>query len=226
MLARAGAMGRRWTADEDRKLRELYPRGVSVVRRALDGARSDYAIMQRAFRLGVHRKPHWAAADDRQLTFLWESRIRLSAIARRMGRTPFAVYRRAQTIGLSVGAPDGFEYITGAARRCGFAIRTMATMLRAAGVQFHITHSDPGVAGKGTWRRHYVDPDDVDRAVSAWMAAETVKGAAEARNINRMTLHRWLIAAGLTPPGHKRTWRLPVEVIDRVVAKHRSKENA
>lgn len=228
MLARAGTVGKPWTEAEDAALRKVYPRGMAATLKRLK-SRSQWALMQRARRIGIAKKPHWTAADDKRLGFLWESQLRLSAIAKQMNRTTKAVFQRGVFLGLKVGAPDGFEYVTEAARRTGFAIETLAKMLREAGVKLNITHSDPSRAamGKRLWRRHYVDPESVDAVVAEWNRSENVQRAAATRGLCALTLRHWLRRAGCIPPRlpgeRRRQHRVPSEVIDRVVAEHRGK---
>lgn len=198
--------------------RSLGAKGVLPL---LSVARTRHSLTQRAKRLGVTRKPHWSKSADAHLVYLWEARIGVNAIAMKMGRTPQAVYRRGQDLGLPLGCPNGFEFVTQAARRCGFTVETMWRIIKAGKVRTQASLSDPRIANKGNWRRRYVDPDEIDEAVKKWLDSELVDQAAERRGLVSVTLRGWLVKAGVLPAvRRKKHLRIPSEVIDRVVAEH------
>jgi hypothetical protein len=215
-----------WTDAEHEVLRQLYPlQDKQAIMAALPG-RTWNAIRMRAHRLGVGVKKHYTATEDKKLALLWDSGLRLSAIAEEMGgRTPQSLYDRGVQLGLTAGCPEGFEYITDAADRTGYEVETLRNIMRWAGVRRRMAISDPSRRGKerpAAWHRHFVCPLEIDDAVERWHATETVNGAARARGLTDMTLARWLTQAGVLevrPKGAPRVVRrVPSEVIDRVVA--------
>lgn len=180
---------------------------------------------------GVSRAPTfernrrmWTAEEDQRLRLLWGD-VGLRGISLRLKRSREAVYHHAYDLGLKLGLQQGMETINDAAKRTGFCWITMSRILKWAGVERIRTMSDPGSSGK----QHVsaVDPDDVDEAVAKWMATEPVWPAAARRGIAGITLARWLADSGqeLPPrPRNKLWWRVSTEVIDKVVADHRSVE--
>jgi transposase-like protein len=170
-----------------------------------------------------HRFP-WTEHEDRKLVFLWETGLRLSAIANRLQRTPSGIYRRAQDLGLSVGCPDGFEYIEQAAVRTGYCPATLHRILRFGGVVTHLSLSDPTIRRRGYFRRRYVNKDEVDAAVEKWCASEPIAAAAKRHALSDDTLRRWLRDAGVIDPARKDTkapQRVASDVIDRVIGERR-----
>lgn len=229
MLARAGHPRARftpWTDAEDSVLREHYHRGPDAAVRHLP-SRSRVAIKQRAWKLGLHARHPWNAVEDRKLAVWWESGLRLDAIAKKMDCTKTAVYHRARQIGLRLGCPDGFEYVTQAAKRTGFHGDTLLRILDAADVQQHTSLSAPWMKDwGGNYRWRYVDPIEVDEAVAAWMASEPVTTAARRHGIADQVLRRWLRKEGVIGGASKQGkphQRVRSEVVDRVVAERRAR---
>lgn len=220
-----------WTPEEDSVIRSSYGR-----RRAADIARtlgrSFAATTKRARRLGLQTHKRWTKADIEFLNDYWGHKT-LAQLSKEMGRTKAAIYQRANESGLDLGVPDGYEYLTDAAERTGFAPGQLRDILKAAGATLRITTSRPTRA-----KRHYhmVDTVDVDEAVEKWLACEETHPAAEARGICGDTLRRWLrdaIAAGFEVPPEptlaKARWRVPSKTIDAVIAwrgKHESLSEA
>lgn len=171
----------------------------------------------------------WTPEESARLMFLWESRWSLSGIARRMQRTESAVYRQAQKLKLSIGCPDGCEYIEAASRRAGVCPKTLFRILRFAKVKVYKSLSDPAIKRKGCYRRWYVDKEDVDDAVAAWTRSESVYVAAVRLGIPDDTLRRWLRDAGKidgVEHGSRKHQRVESSVIDEVVARHRAEHQA
>jgi transposase-like protein len=172
-------------------------------------------------RLGRAHK--WSDAAKARLMFLWESAWSLEAIARRMGRSPLACYRKAAKLGLPTGCPPGYEYFTAAARRAGYAEHTFRRVLAFSGVKCYRALADPLYVGKGDCPHHFVDPEAVNRAVAKWMASESVAVAARRLGMSPHTLRRWLQTAGVvgeSQPGHRFHQRAAAEDIDRVAAEY------
>lgn len=225
MRARAGRpIAKPWTDAETEALRAVYPKGADALVAALPG-RTLSAIRQHAMKIGVRVSPHWSPEDDKKLLFLWETGLRLYAIANRLDRRPQSVYWRARHLGLGIGCPQGYEYFSAAAERTGFYPPTLRRILNAAGVKLHMALSTPNVP-RNLWRRHFVDPDEVDAAVTAWMKTEEVGAAARVRGMCAHTLQRWLREAGVIGPRRKRCrtpQRAATEVIDRVIEEQKGR---
>jgi hypothetical protein len=228
-LPTTGALSgfRPWTPDEDAAVRARYARG-KVASLAAELDRSKLSVRKRAARLGLNVARRWTANDDQELRSLWgESSVK--RIAKALNRTPLTTYWRARRLGLPCGDAQGFEYLSHAAKRTGFATATLRKILRDAGVGLRLSASRPSKR-----KRHYhiVDPDDVDRAVALWNDGEIVNCAAEARGLTGETLTRWLNEARgagfdvpLEPEEKKAVWRVSTETVDAVVAWHRSYES-
>lgn len=210
--------GVRWTAAEHDTIRRLYPVDIDACVSALPG-RTREAVIRQARVIGVsHRPRHWSELENYRLRMLWASGLSLTMIAKRIGRTEWAVFERAREVGLSLGVPDGCEYIKDACARTGYHHKTLWMILRWSGVITHATITKPT---RGKRRRYYVDPFDVDEAIKKWHATETVDAAARRLGMSGNGLrHRLKVAGVLTPrgAGSSRHHRIESAVIDRVVA--------
>lgn len=174
----------------------------------------------------LHGK-RWTKAEDSRLSVMWDLGIGLTVMAADIGRTEIALLGRAAHVGLKTGVPDGFESLWASAVRTGFDnTGCLRRVLRWAGVVIHGTRSERRC--RGVNRRHYVEPSEVDAAMNLWLSTETLHGAARTRGIRANTLRRWLLCCGAIEErtGPKTHRRVPTEVIDRVVAQHRTKETA
>lgn len=172
------------------------------------------AVYRMASRLGLRRKRPWSREDVQRLRRLWQEPLSLEVIAQRLGRTAKTTYCKAYEMGLPLGVPEGYEYVSVAADRSGYDTSQLWVILSAAGVPTY------PVRGRPTSRRrryHYVDPFDVDEAVAAWLTLETVQSAARRHGVNGQNLRRWLVDAGHKPPERKHPWRLAPSVVDAVV---------
>lgn len=215
---------RPWSAAEDRTLRTAYAEGGIAAATAALPNRSRTGIYRRAQRLEIKRRRRWSRQDDNRLRMLW-GEASMDAIVRELGRTRLTVYWRAQHLGLELGCPQGWEYLTAAAQRTGYSTGQLRRILRAAHVRI-----EPGYSRtQAPKQRHYhiVQPHDVDEAVAAWHATETVHDAACRRGMCSETLRQWLLDAGCTPPKRRGPkparptrahWRVPSTTIDAVIA--------
>lgn len=149
----------------------------------------------------------WTPSENATLRELWGTTI-LADIAARLGRTVSSVYARATgSLGLATTKPGpGLEYLSHAARRTGFSQEGLASVLRAHGVELQ---SSPGKRKP----RHWARSSEVDAAVKAWLASETVGAAAERLNVPAKELRARLVAAGHRKPASG-PWRLPSSVIE------------
>lgn len=224
-LLGASAECQPWTAKDDAAVRALYLKGgVKAVRRALPH-RTVSAIMHRARRFGLKTHRRWTTQDDIELRSLWYSGLRLAAIARRIDRTPAAVYVRAQhVLKLPLGVPEDCEYLSHAATRTGYETTQLWQICEWAGVEIRRCLARPtNPRGRDVNRFHYVDPLDVDDAVKLWLRAEWVNTAAKARGLNGETLTKWLHKSGhKKKAGYRMRWRVASTVIDAVVEQGRA----
>lgn len=158
------------------------------------------------------RSRRWTPEEDKSLGWWW-GMLTLEAIAKRLGRTASSVYFRAKAKGYGVGCPRGMEYLTNAARRCGYNERDLRKILAWAGVQTQ----RPWTIYEGA-RYAIVDPDRVDEAVAAWVKTDTLTNAAKRLGVTRFRLAARVAAHPRTPPrpprGH--IWRIPADVLDEV----------
>jgi hypothetical protein len=208
------SLGRPWTALEDAAIRTRYAScGAAAIAAALD--RTQGAVFHRSARIGVIKNRRWTSAEDKYLRFSWGEQ-NLSQIAAHIRRSRLTTYWRAQKLGLSLGCPDGYEYLSHAAARCGYTSGQLRRILRWACVKLRRAMS----RGIGRHRvPHYVVPFDVDEALARWHATETVQHAARRYGVCGDTVRRWLIQAGMSKPaGFRVHWRVETETIDNVVA--------
>jgi hypothetical protein len=217
--------GRAWSAEDYAALRELYePKGARACAKALPG-RSLHSICQAARRLGLGTHRRWTAHEDRILRSEW-GYVSVSHLARQLKRTPKAVYQHARVdLQIGMGAPEGSEYVTAASKRTGFDLPTLKRALAAHGIVPRKVPTRP--LSRVRFHQHFVDSMDVDDAVAAWMASEYVEPAAAQRGLEGSTLRRWLLRAGVkdTRTIKRGRWRVPTDVIDRVVAEARELES-
>lgn len=191
---------RPWTPEEDAVLREVYAAGGIYAAKKRLRRRTEGSIYHRAKQLGIKRRRRWTASDDKQLRDLWDCGFRLSVIAERLGRSEVTTYWRAQKIGLKLGCPEGFEYLTHAAKRAGYTTDQLYKILRWAKVRVQMSVT----RDRGRTRHfHFVDPVEVDDAVAEWNQTETVEAASRRLGVNSEKLWRWLKAAGIEADGRE-----------------------
>lgn len=220
-------LGRPWTEAEDEVLRKQYcKRGAKAASETL--GRSFASTCKRARRLGLATHARWTKTDVETLEDYWGHET-LAQLSKRLGRTKAAIYQRANESGFVLGVPEGYEYLTHAAKRTGFTPSQLREILRSAGAPLRRTTSRPGKV-----KRHYhmVDTVDVDDAVEKWLSCEETHPAAEARGLCGDTLRRWLrdaASCGFEIPPEpkiaKGRWRVPSKTIDAVIAWRRKHES-
>ncbi len=208
-----------WTEEHVTLLREAYERGgIKAAVIALPG-RSTASIYQRANILGLKRLRMWSAEEDEKLRLYWGLKS-LATIARELKRSQIGVYMRAvKHLGLQAGCPEGWEYLSEAARRTGYAISTLWDIMRAAKMRILESYT---YRESGSGRRYYiVEPSDVNHAVALRCASETVFDAAKRRGLTYDILKARLIAAGVKRPEKKNAaWRIASTEIDAVLQRH------
>lgn len=211
------AQYRAWTDADDATLRARYGRDEAKdIARDLD--RVTGAVFHRARALGIKARARWTKANDDHLRMYWGD-LNLARIAKDLGRTEVAVYYRAGQLGLDRGAPPGFEYITHAAERTGFCRETLVIILRWAGRQHFRTAVSRATGAKRHF--HIVESIEVDEAVEAWLATETLEAAARRFDVCGATVERRLHESGKTLPAKptdKTHWRVPTALVDEVMA--------
>lgn len=220
-----------WTPEEDAVLTKAYSEGGIYAARAALPARGASAIYHRTQRLKLVRRRRWTDADDARLRDLWDGGNTVDEVAKALGRTVATTYWRAQHIGLPLGVPEGWEYLSSAARRTGYHGDQLRKILAFAGADIRRALSAPGRPARGKSRKvrvHYiVVPGEVDTAIEAWHATEPVETAARRIGMCGETLKRRLLAAGVEKPkrrgkpraGHAPFhWRVTQEDIDRALA--------
>jgi hypothetical protein len=167
-------------------------------------------------RLGLDVRRRWTTADDEKLRMLWGAPLK--AVARAMKRTQITCYWRAQKLGLGLGCPQGYERLSHAAERTGFACGQLREILKFAGVGIHAGIRRPSKKRPGSF---FVDPDDVDAAVATWMQTETIASAARRMGTTWDVVRNHLEAFGLAKPKRasgRRHWRVPSETIDKAMS--------
>lgn len=208
--------GTPWTEAEIVLLRESYASGgINAAKVALPH-RSACSIFHRAHKLlGAARRRHWTKHDLERLEFLWDASHSLPWIAKQLGRTLKTTYQRAQELGLPLGCPRGYEYLTNAGIRTGYTTGQLRHILRWAGCPIHPALSR---TVRGRKRSHVVDPQDVDDALERWHATETCETAARRRGRCGETLKRRLQHLGVFAPGGKRHLRVTEDQVDAAFA--------
>jgi len=160
----------------------------------------------------------WTSRDDRSLRLSWGS-APLAVLARELGRTPLSTYWRARTLGLTAGPPHGYEMLSAAARRAGYATTTLRKILRAADVTLHVAIGRPTGADR---HFHYVDPIAVDDAVAAWLRLAPLEQVARDIGVGSEKLRRGLVRAGYKRPRRKLPWRVDPAIAAELVARDRA----
>ena len=214
-----------WTPAEDDLLRTVYAtQGIRAAMAALPH-RTRASIFERAIRrlrLAV-RRPPWTEAEDAQLRLLWGDGKPLATLATLLKRPAQGVYRRAAILGLPLGCPQGYEYLTDAAERVGMSRGLLRKILVAAQVRLYrsltLKHSRQP--------RHVVDSGDVDEAVDAYLATEPVGPAARRVGVCEHKLRACLRAIGVErAPGRRRVLRVTPEQVARAVGVGRKEARA
>jgi hypothetical protein len=210
MLARA------WQPEEVDVLRRHYEKLGAIATAALLPGRTLTAVQIHARRLGLKSIPRWSRADDLHLEAMWDEGARIGWIARRLGRSRRAVRARATQLKLGSYAPEGFETLLHAAQRVGYnTVGQMRRVLDWAGVRTHVSRSHFAVR---KWRCHFVNCEEVDAAMAAWLRTETVAEAARRHGVSHATVMRRLGRADVTKGRAKFSyWRLDPAVVDRVM---------
>lgn len=207
-----------WSQEDLRTLATVYASGGIKAAICAFPTRSRSSLYHAAKRLGIQRRPRWTKREDQRLRTEWGS-LSMNELARAFGRPRDGIYVRAQQLGLPLGCPDGYEYLSRAAERCGYDSTQLRRILRWAGVHVRESYSRT----HGPHRSfHIVDPLDVDDAVAAWHRTETLNGAARRYGCACETIARRLRRMGVDPRKTSRRrnahHRVETALIDRAMA--------
>lgn len=163
----------------------------------------------------------WTKKEDDLLAMHW-GYMPMRELAELVGRTQLAVYQRCRQLGVGGGCPNGFEYVSAAARRTGFDLKTLRRVLRLGHVEIR---RGGAKTDEYTLRpRSFVESFEVDEAVKAWCQTEHIATAAARHGLSRLTLKSWLLEAkrkGVkmpAKPARAQHWRIPSRTIDAIVA--------
>lgn len=157
-------------------------------------------------RRDMHR---WTKAEEDELRWVWGAKT-VATIAAQLDRTQRAVVTKARRLGLGIGVPNGWEYLTAAAQRAGYEVVQLRRILAFANVRIR-----PSASMAKTGRYSVVDPDAVDRAVALWLSTETITEAARSRGLSRASLEK-VVRARLPSPPKNTVWRIPTAFFDEV----------
>ena len=199
--------------------------GVNLTRSEWEGTvraaagRSMARWMRLCVRAALGLRLFWKPEDDAVLRTAWR-RADAETLQRLFpGASDRAIKHRANDLGLTGGAPDGYVSLDEAARVAGYSKETTRRILAAADVVPLARH------GTGPGRHRYVRVADVTRAVKLWQSREDLVAAAVRVAVPRNTLERWMRAAGYEAPGPRHRWRLAPTDVDAVVAAHRPQQS-
>lgn len=144
------------------------------------------------------------------------------------GRTWCGIRQKAHDLGLEFGIPQGKVSIKEGARRAGLSEDLFLRVIVAAGVLVK-RHPFPTQEHSFGARWQVCEWDEAREAVERWAGGvEKVTAAARRHGLTPGCLWCWLRDAGVIKPEGKRAGfrELPSSVIDAVVAKRRTPEDA
>jgi hypothetical protein len=219
------ASQRLWTKAEIEIVRAHYPSGGAAECMPFLSGRTKKGLRHCARAHQIRGDGKWTAHDDQRLRINWGARS-LDWLAEDLKRTRDAVYLRAEKLKLGLGVPQGLELIGTAAKRCGFSMKTLRSILVLQGVRMFAQPARIRTARdrrttqtkkRSRFHRMMVDSFDADEAVEKWLTTETVTSAARRRGVNPEKLRRHLLKAGVKPVAKSKVWRVETEVIERVI---------
>lgn len=214
-----------WTQEEIDALCVAWDAGGIYAARAALPHRSVAALYHKTQRLGRYRRRRWTLDDDRRLRALWSGETQLRQIAATLRRTTKTTYWRAQKLGLPLGCPHGWEYLSRAAKRTGYCTTQLRPILEAADVEVRHALARPakrrGKRGAGRFA-FIVWPADVDVAVARWLETEPLSAAARRVGVSADTLARRLLSVGVEKPRvGKFRWRIHPDEVALALAQPR-----
>ena len=211
-----------YTPAEVSILSAYYPSGGPRTCMPLLPGRSHPSIVQAARRRGLHNRPKdWTKEEIESLQHSWHV-VNVNELAKRFNRTISGIYHKARQLGLPLGIPVNMESMTASAKRTGFDSPTLRNIMAYSKVVPMVIPTLRDSRAKGKFKHQCVDKFEIDCAVEAWLNTEIVTSAAKARGLTDRILRLRLIWENIPgmPKKRKRYWRVPTEVIDRVVAKY------
>jgi hypothetical protein len=237
---------RPWTKAEVCLLRERYAtEGAKAI--ALELGRTWRSVTMRAKRLQLVHVRRWTWKDDDQLRIDWGIHP-MEHIAKTLNRTTYGVYCRAQALGLGVGCPQGFEYLSAASRRTGYAVSSLRRILSWAHVPIRRAYAKPD-RPPSRCPNWIVEPIAVDDAVAEWHQTEPLDCAAERHGVAYTVLIRLLGDAAMNcdqrvcslvlnrfpngaanrstdapPRRSRRHWRIPSALADEFLSAYKRRE--
>ena len=144
--------GRPWTEKNKAALRAAYAKGGYKACKARFPKRGKWSLYHMLSRLRLCRSRRWTPKEIEHLYTYWGTQS-LRSLCRILRRTRVAICGKARQLGLSLGCPQGFEYLTAAATRAGYNTRQLRQILAWAEVKI----KDAYVAIPGQRRQHIVD---------------------------------------------------------------------
>jgi hypothetical protein len=219
--------GKLWEPWEIAVLRKLYPnRRTHAKLYALLTDRTPVAIRVKAYGLGINSRPYWTRADKAYLRNWPERSVR--TLAQHLRRPCSAVWAMIRAMELPLGVPQGCISIEEASRRENRCRESIRVILREQGATIY---RHEGYRGRGESVRHYIELDELRRAIDAHeemlRTTDTIRGAARTRGLCPQMLARWMSEAlDLEPYRRGPVYRIPGEVFDRVIAERRAKHPA
>jgi hypothetical protein len=191
--------------------------------------RSRVAVQKRIRKAKLVTRHFWTEEHDCYLSGSWGF-ISTKTIAKKLGRTEHAIQQRVTRLKLGSGmkSEDGKtpELLESSATRTGYHKPTLLRILKFSTVIIHRMQSR-SARFTGALGRFYVYKEDVDAAVARWLSTEMVKPAARARKVSPPLLMQELKNSGELDEKTMRigpTWRVPTDLIDRVIKEWRKKE--
>lgn len=172
-------------------------------------------------------RSHWDELEEERLIGVWGIK-NIRQIAEEFGRTPTAVIRKANNLGLHLRTLTEYESLRQAAKRCGYTIVQLKKILQLSNVRLFGSFCSP--TKKNKHHRYMVSKSAVDAAVKFWCETEAVEQAARRLNTSCKTIKRILYLAidngnkKVPPPPQirKGTWRIPSSVVDELYYNYKS----
>jgi hypothetical protein len=211
-----------WTETEKGVMRASYLKvGMKAMLKRLPG-RSRSSILSKAYSMGLKKRRHWTDKEASWLRSNWGVEP-MDTLCARLRRSRASVHWKAEKIGLKVGAPEGWETITAAARRSGYAVSSLRNILAWADAKIILAYH---ATRQTKCRRMIVESFDVDDAVERWLASEYLHSAAKARRMGDRTLLQMMLACGGKMTRMKKAkghgwWRAETREWDRAVMEAR-----
>jgi hypothetical protein len=219
----------RWSKEDDALVQKLFITGGYQACFAAFPNRSKIGVQKRIRKAKLTKRKFWTEKDDCYLSGSWGF-ISTPMIAKKLGRTLMAIQQRVNRLklGTALKSEEGKEpeLYEAAAKRTGYHKPTLERILKFSNVSIHRVQSrSPHY--NGDLGRFYVYKEDVDSAITRWLSTEMVKPAARRHRVSSPLLMECLKRSGELDEKTMRMWpqwRVPTELIDRVIEEWKSKE--